>query len=179
MPTQIDYPTLADLAFTPYLNQDGEMPQNLDGKIGVYAIFDRDRALQFVYYSRNIYASLKQHLIRQPEQCYWLKTYTVSQPSRTLLQEIQGAWIAENQITPPGNDRDRALWLDPIDAKVRMSDRDRQTYAQSDEPGKIKLLKQVARRYEAEILEQLKQRGVTLEIRFNPKLKEQGLLDLK
>lgn len=179
MPTQTDYPALATLAFTPYLNENGELPQNLEGKIGVYAIFDRDRVLQLVYYSRNIAASLKQHLVRQPEKCYWLKTYTVSQPSRTLLQDIQTAWIAENQTSPAGNDRDRALWLNPIDAKITMSAGDRQTYEQSDELGKIKLLKQVSRRYEAQIIEQLKQRGVTAEMRFNPKLKEQGLLDLK
>jgi hypothetical protein len=37
----------------------------------------------------------------------------------------------------------------------------------------------VARRLENEIQSQLKARGVTMEIRFNPKLKEQGLLDLK
>jgi hypothetical protein len=41
------------------------------------------------------------------------------------------------------------------------------------------VLKQVARRAEAEILDVLKARGVQVEIRFNPKLKEAGLLDLK
>jgi hypothetical protein len=41
------------------------------------------------------------------------------------------------------------------------------------------LLKQVARRIEETILTKLQARGVTAEIRFNPKLKEQGLLDLK
>lgn len=120
-----------------------------------------------------------QHLVRQPQKCYWLKTYTILQPSRTLLQDIQDAWITENQNTPCGNDRDRALWLDPIDVKITMSEGDRKTYEQSDELGKTKLLKQVARRYEAQIIEKLKQRGVTAELRFNPKLKEQGLLDLK
>lgn len=179
MPTQTDYPALADLSFISYLDEAGQIPETLSGQIGVYAIFDRDRVLQLVYYSRNIYASLKQHLVRQPEQCYWLKVYSVSRPSRTLLQDIQTAWIAENQNVPAGNDRDRALWLDPIDAKITMTPGDRQTYENSDELGKTKLLKQVARRYEAEILAQLEKRGVTTEIRFNPKLKEQGLLDLK
>jgi hypothetical protein len=37
----------------------------------------------------------------------------------------------------------------------------------------------VARRVEAEILVMLESRGIKTEIRFNPKLKEQGLLDLK
>jgi hypothetical protein len=40
-------------------------------------------------------------------------------------------------------------------------------------------LKNVARRVENEILSLLKARGVTEEIRFNPKLKTSGLLDLK
>ncbi|NJL52965.1 MAG: GIY-YIG nuclease family protein, partial [Hydrococcus sp. SU_1_0] len=35
------------------------------------------------------------------------------------------------------------------------------------------------RRVEAQILKQLSDRGVAMEIRFNPKLKEKGLLDLK
>ncbi|MEC4804561.1 MAG: GIY-YIG nuclease family protein [Jaaginema sp. PMC 1079.18] len=179
MPTSTDFSTLADLEFTPYLDNNGQIPDLWDGKIGVYGIFDRDRVLQLVNYSRNISASLKQHLVRQPQQCYWLKVQTITRPSRTLLQDIQTAWIAENQTTPPGNDGDRALWLDPIDAKLTMTEGDRQAYAQSDDLGKSKLLKNIARRYEAEILAQLKQRGSTVEIRFNPKLKEQGLLDLK
>jgi hypothetical protein len=179
MPTQTDYPALTDLDFLPYLNATGQITETLQGKIGVYAIFDRDRHLQFVSYSRNIYLSLKQHLIRQPEQCYWLKTQTIERPSRTILETIQSAWIAENGTIPPGNDRDRALWLDPIDAKITMNETDRKAYENSDELGKIKLLKKVARRREAEIIERLQQRGVTEEIRFNPKLKEQGLLDLK
>jgi len=48
-----------------------------------------------------------------------------------------------------------------------------------DEFTQEKVLKNVARRVESEILEILKSRGVTEEIRFNPKLKSQGLLDLK
>jgi len=48
-----------------------------------------------------------------------------------------------------------------------------------DELGKSKVLKNVARRIEEEILAVLKARGVNTQIRFNPKLKEAGFLDLK
>lgn len=48
-----------------------------------------------------------------------------------------------------------------------------------DELGKSKVLKNVARRVEEEILAVLKARGVNTQIRFNPKLKESGFLDLK
>ena len=49
----------------------------------------------------------------------------------------------------------------------------------NDEMTKIKTIKNVARRVEAEILQILEQRGLNMQIRFNPKLKESGLLDLK
>ncbi|MER3477484.1 MAG: endonuclease, partial [Leptolyngbya sp. ERB_1_2] len=43
----------------------------------------------------------------------------------------------------------------------------------------MKALKNIARRVESEIMAQLKARNVQTEMRFNPKLKEEGLLDLK
>lgn len=60
-----------------------------------------------------------------------------------------------------------------------MTEEEKAQYNQSDELRKTKILKQVARRVEAGIKEQLRDRGVNMDIRFNPKLKEQGLLDLK
>ena len=60
-----------------------------------------------------------------------------------------------------------------------MTEAEREQYKKSDGLGQLKLIKNVARRVEAEILLQLQARGVKEEIRFNPKLKENGLLDLK
>lgn len=57
---------------------------------------------------------------------------------------------------------------------------DEQTsFASGDEMTQSKLLKNVARRVEAQILADLESRGVQVQVRFNPKLKEKGLLDLK
>ncbi len=52
-------------------------------------------------------------------------------------------------------------------------------FTSSDELTQAKLLKNAARRVEIEIVAQLESRGVKMQIRFNPKLKEKGLLDLK
>ena len=60
-----------------------------------------------------------------------------------------------------------------------MTETEKAQYEQSEELKQIKIRKQVARRVEAQIIEQLSDRGVKMEIRFNPKLKEKGLLDLK
>jgi hypothetical protein len=172
-------PTLASLNYLPYLNEQGETIEDFAGKVGVYAIFDQAKVLQFIGYSRDVSISLKQHLVRQPEGCYWLKVQTIDRPSRTVLEEIRTAWISENGSIPMGNGAEEALWNQPIDAKLQMTDGERSAYEAADELGKIKALKQVARRVEADVLARLEARGVKTAIRFDPKLKEEGLLNLK
>ena len=179
MTAQTETSTLTNLDYILYLDENGCLPENLLGKIGAYAIFNQDKILQYVGYSRDIYLSLKQHLVRQPDRCYWLKVQAIARPSRTVLEEIKQAWIEENGSIPPGNDSEKARWNQPIDAKKSMTEAEKEQYQQSEEIAQIKLLKKIARRVEEEIKEQLKGRGVQMEIRFNPKLKEQGLLDLK
>ncbi|AFZ36832.1 hypothetical protein Sta7437_3326 [Stanieria cyanosphaera PCC 7437] len=179
MTAQTEISTLATLDYIYYLNEQGCLNEDFQGKIGVYAIFDQEKTLQFIGYSRDIYLSLKQHLVRQPQSCYWLKIQTIDRPNRTILEEIRQTWIAENGKIPPGNGEQEVLWNQPIDTKFAMTEEEKAQYQVSDELGQIKILKKVARRIEEQVKEQLKQRGVTMDIRFNPKLKEQGLLDLK
>jgi hypothetical protein len=174
-----DFPSLASLEFLPYIDDQGELPSELSAKIGIYAIFDRDRSLQFVGYSRDMYLSLKQHLVRQPDSCYWVKYHAIEKPSRSILETTQTAWIEENGSMPIGNGEANSRWLDPIATQHTMTPAERDNYDKLDGLGQIKLLKQVARRVEETILNQLRERGIKTEIRFNPKLKEQGLLDLK
>lgn len=171
--------TLAQLDFLPVLNEAGQLPDRLTGQVGVYAIFDRDRQLQYIGYSRDVALSVKQHVVRCPQQCYWLKVQTVDRPSRTLLEELRSAWFAEAGALPAGNCDEAALWNQPIDTKPRMTAEEQAAYQAGDEQEQIKILKQVARRIEAEVLSQLSDRGVQFPVRFDPKAKELGLLDLK
>ena len=179
MSSQTELSTLADLEFLPYLDENGAINEDLTKKIGVYAIYNQDRELQFVGYSRDIYFSLKQHLVRQPQGCYWVKLQTIDRPSRAILEATRQAWISENEAIPVGNGAAEAIWNQPIDAKTTMTEAEKAQYNQLEEIQQIKLLKKVARRVQADIEEQLQQRQVNIDIRFNPKLKEQGLLDLK
>lgn len=172
-------PTLQELSFMPYLDETGNISPELEGKMGIYAIFDQEKTLQYIGYSRNLYLSLKQHLVRQIDSCIWLKVYKCDRPNRSILETIKQNWLAENQKIPLGNGDKENLWIQPIDTKLTMSESEKEEYQQQDEMGKIKLLKKIARRVEEGIKEKLQQRGVTMEIRFNPKLKEEGLLDLK
>ncbi|KOP24544.1 Nuclease subunit of the excinuclease complex [Hapalosiphon sp. MRB220] len=180
MTTDTNIPCLANLEYIPYIDETGQLPEYLQGKIGAYAIFDQQQALQFVGYSRDIYLSLRQHIVRQPQKCYWVKVQTIERPSRAVLDNIEKAWIEENGSVPAGNADDKDKWTQPIDAKAAMTADEQANYENSiDEIAKIKIIKNVARRVEAEILKVLEGRGLQTQMRFNPKLKEEGLLDLK
>ncbi|MDJ0568448.1 MAG: GIY-YIG nuclease family protein [Pleurocapsa sp. MO_192.B19] len=179
MSTQIETPSLSSLEYLAYLDSEGCINEDMQGKIGVYAIFNQAQEMQYVGYSRDIYLSLKQHLIRQPQNCYWVKLQTITRPSRKILEDIASAWIKENGIIPVGNDMDKSVWTEPIDANPAMTEEEKAQYQQNDELGQTKIRKKVARRVEADIQKQLSDRGVKMNIRFNPKLKEKGLLDLK
>lgn len=172
-------PTLSDLETVAYLDEAGQTPDRFNGRVGVYAIFDQAQVLQYVGYSRDVGVSLKQHLVRQPQKCYWVKVSTIDRPSRTVLEEIRDAWIAGNGTVPAGNNAEKSLWEQAIDAKVKMTPEEQAIYAASDDLGKIKTLKQVARRVEVEVLAALEARGVQMPVRFDPKAKEEGLLNLK
>ncbi len=179
MSTQSEMTPLSSLQYLPYITESGCIDEDVQGKIGVYAIFNQAQEMQYVGYSRDVYLSLKQHLIRQPGSCYWVKVQTITRPSRKILDEIALSWIQENGKSPLGNDADKSLWTEPIDANPTMTEEEKAQYQQSEESKQIKIRKKVARRLEAEILQQLSDRGVKMDIRFNPKLKEKGLLDLK
>ncbi|MGC9524744.1 MAG: GIY-YIG nuclease family protein [Limnospira sp.] len=178
MTAKLDTVSLDQLDLIPYLDG-GKIPESLTRQIGVYAIFDRDKILKYVGYSRDVFQSLKQHLVRQPRDCHWLKVQTITRPSRTLLEEIRTAWIAENGSVPPGNGGESDRWNQPIDVRPQMTPEEISQFQTLDELAKEKLLKTVARRVEAQILEELAERGVQENIRFNPKLKTSGILDVK
>jgi hypothetical protein len=181
----VDNNLLANIEYIPYIDNSGQLPEKFQGKIGVYAIFDVDKKLQFVGYSRDVYLSLKQHLVRQPEYCHFVKIETIERPSRTILENIEKAWIedwmAENGTIPTGNSEKKDKWTQAINVKVLMTAEEQANYHHParDELAQIKIMKNVARRVETDILQVLEGRGLQIEIRFNPKLKEEGLLDLK
>ena len=178
--TTAEIPPLSSLTSIAYVDDRGQLPEQFQGKVGVYAIFDAEQTLQYIGFSRDTFLSLKQHLVRQPQQCYWVKVQTIDRPSRTILEEIRTSWIAENGATPQGNGADEAKWTAAIEVKGSMTAEELNSFAAAlDEASQSKVLKQVARRVESEIMAVLRSRGVQAELRFNPKLKEAGLLDLK
>jgi len=181
MTIEVGVSSLASLEYYAYIDDHGEVMADFEGKIGAYAIFNQDKILQFVSYSRDIYLSLKQHLVRQPQNCYWVKVQTIERPNRTVLENIENAWMMENGDVSITETMFKQKWTNPIDVRdlMTLEEKNDYEYKAIDELGKSKVLKNVARRVEEEVLAVLRERGINTQVRFNPKLKEGGLLDLK
>jgi hypothetical protein len=173
-------PDLTTLAFIAYIDTAGQLPDQFEGQIGVYAIFDASEILQYIGYSRNVSQSLRQHLVRCPEQCHWVKVHTLDKPNRSTLETIRDTWIQANGTLPAGNGPDQVQWTQPISVQAFISPEEKAALEQvmPDEVAVTKLRKTLARQVEATLLERLKARGLQVELRFNPKLKADGLLDL-
>lgn len=176
----IDLPSLSALPFVSYLDDGGLIPeQPFAEKVGAYAIFDEAKVLCYVGLSRDIYASLKQHLVRCPEHCHWVKVQTLDRPNRTVLEAMRQQWLTENGAIPLGNGPEEERWTQAIAVEPLMTEAEKAAIAAADDLSRSKLIKDVARRVEQEIFAVLAARGVMLKLRFDPKLKEQGLLNLK
>ena len=110
---------------------------------GVYAVFDRDRQLQYVGYSRNVLLSLRGHATQvRDDTCAFLRLKIFKFPKREEMEQLRDAWIAENGKVPSGNGAESDRWASTIGeaAKLVMSAVDRETY----EEKKLKLRKAMA-----------------------------------
>lgn len=177
-------PSLESLPWLSYLTDEGSIVDcsKAGAKASVYAIFDADKKLQYVGVSRQVYQSLRLHFARFPELCHWVKVEHISRPSRSALEGIRDHWIGESGGGVPGNDGGsmQHRWENPVDCKPLMTDEERAAVeAAAPGPPKAKAMKEAARRVERELEAQFKARQCTDVLRFDPKLKETGLLDLK
>lgn len=178
MPTT---PPLTELPFLPFIDSDGKLPSGYANQIGAFAIYDQQQSLVHLGFSRNVLLSLKQSLIRSPDNCHWVKIVTIERPSKSQLLEIVTQWETEVGGSPYSKQNPQPQWTESINLHEHMTPEEQTAHAgpDLDARGKVKLLKQVSRRLEAVILSKLEMREFQDELRFNPKLKESGLLDVK
>ncbi|CAM9186300.1 unnamed protein product [Hapterophycus canaliculatus] len=150
-------------------------------KASVYAVYDESKTMRYIGVSRGIQQSLRLCLARRPEETYYFKVQHIARPSRSLLEIVKDSWIEENGSTPAGNvdAASQAVWENSMDVIPLMTEEDKALLATFKEKGKDEMgIKKIARRFEDEIFEALEKRGVTEPLRFDPKLKGKGLLDV-
>ncbi|PSC74301.1 nifU chloroplastic [Micractinium conductrix] len=85
-----------------------------DKPVGVYALYDDKRNLQYVGYARNMVLAVRTHLARVGEErCAWVRAMVFANKamqSRSALQREAEHWLEEAGTTPPGNGAEASLW---------------------------------------------------------------------
>lgn len=133
-PQSSDASAIAHAARRPYPfiqgEDDGEAVMEIDAflsrralssdtlpPMGVFAIYDASRTLQYVSYSRNIVLSVKSVLstvgVTNEEKCTYVRAMVFqnrAMQTRQAMESQQAAWIEENGTVPPGNGVDKEEW---------------------------------------------------------------------
>eukprot|EP00968_Pinguiococcus_pyrenoidosus_P008201 scaffold576_cov260-Pinguiococcus_pyrenoidosus.AAC.65 len=192
-----DYPELTKLEKCPFIDAEGEMnlvPPPQGTRASIYAVFDSHENLAFVGITRNVMASMRQILARQPLDAYYYSAHHVAKPSKATLELIKETWIRSCDAVPKGNvhtssiadaaapqiDADsEASWEGATDVKKFMTPEEQAYVHEQRSAGREgPALRVIARKYEADKLAILESRGLATPLRFDPKLKLLGLLDL-
>lgn len=178
--------SLSKLDLHPYIDETGKIPyDDSGGKVGVYAIYNQQKRLAYVGKSRDVRNSLRMHLVRKPLECYWFSVQNVRVPSRVALNDIEEQWLEEWEGDDvQGNDGglQQKLWENPVDVLghgVELLDEEKEWLVDLDDRDRPKILKMICRRVQKDIEGILKERGVVEPLKFAPKLKSRGLLDVE
>lgn len=155
-------------------------------KTGVYAIYGAADRVVYLGKSRDIHNTLRMHLGRRPVDCVAYRALALPRPSRAAFDTILAAWAAELGAPPPGNDGgdEQARWEKPVDVRwagsgVVLTAAEREALdgcVLAADAGKV--LKKVCRRVQGEVEAVLRARGCKEPMKWAPKLKEKGLLDV-
>jgi len=144
---------------------------------GVYSILDDDNQVRTVGISRDVYTTLARSLVRQPSRAYHYRLKRFSRPSRKLLEDTRAAWAADS-VDPDAD------WS-PIDITAaefypNLSESAREKIENAEIPAmKSKALKAACREIQKIIEAQVLARGLKDKLKFAPKLKDKGILDVE
>jgi len=180
----VEQPALANLKLFEYIDESGIIPYPEEelGKVGVYAVYDQDENLVYLGKSRDVGNSLRMHLARMPDHCYFFKVYNFARPSRTLFDDMINAWTEELGSSPPGNaDPDlKRRWENAIDIRdYEFTDEEAKELEAVNPGSEAKIYKKICRRLQKDVEAKLAARKLTERMSFDPKLKDKGLLDVQ
>lgn len=147
---------------------------------GVFAIFSASGTPQHINISRDVATSLRRCLARRPDESHLFSAHYLPRPSRTAFAALKTSWI-DAVGGAAGNDDGEVqkAWESPIDVRAQLNDEEKEEMRDCLPGADKKILKAAASRIEDDIVEGLRERGVTEKLRFAPKMKETGLLDVE
>ncbi len=157
------------------ISETGELAPEVGASVvGVFAILDTAGAVRHVGISRDVATSLARCLVRQPTVAHSYRLQRFRRPSRAALEEVRAAWAAH--ATDPATEWDAINVLS--DTRVSAAAMER---IEASEPGpeRARAQKAACREVQKIVEEELAGRGLTQRIKFAPKLKDKGILDVE
>ncbi|KAJ8898906.1 hypothetical protein K2173_008399 [Erythroxylum novogranatense] len=107
--------TLSETDLVPVPSTLEDLSAKFPSDCGVYAVYDGSNDLQFIGITRNIAASVLNHLKSVPELCSSIKVMVVDEPDRAALTQAWKSWMEEHikatGKVPPGNESGNATWI--------------------------------------------------------------------
>eukprot|EP01024_Parvocaulis_polyphysoides_P067220 TRINITY_DN7986_c0_g3_i2.p1 TRINITY_DN7986_c0_g3~~TRINITY_DN7986_c0_g3_i2.p1 ORF type:complete len:405 (-),score=70.97 TRINITY_DN7986_c0_g3_i2:1112-2263(-) len=121
---------LSDLPLASILNQTGYIMPEIqeDTQAAIFAIFDKDKKLQFVGFSKDVGESLRKVFTRRPDKAYFYKLFEFKELNQEEMGKVRDGWFEEVGGPPIGNriGMERDAWSNPVDAGALSSRANRQ-----------------------------------------------------
>eukprot|EP00897_Mesotaenium_endlicherianum_P007252 jgi/Mesen1/6555/ME000334S05900 len=159
-------PSLNDLPLITYINQQGRIVPPIEPKTeaSVFAVYDANKKIQYIGFSKDVRNSLRTLMGRRPQFCYFYKIYNLTTMDQQQMLTIRSQWFSELGLPPTGNvdPIQKAYWEKPVDAGS-ISERGKAAAALSQ----AKTLLQI-----------FTDRGLKEEMVYDPALIEQGKCDI-
>eukprot|EP01023_Acetabularia_acetabulum_P041681 TRINITY_DN4075_c0_g1_i2.p1 TRINITY_DN4075_c0_g1~~TRINITY_DN4075_c0_g1_i2.p1 ORF type:complete len:383 (-),score=63.79 TRINITY_DN4075_c0_g1_i2:1778-2926(-) len=135
---------LSELPMNTILNQTGYiMPQVQDNtQAAIFAVFDKEKKLQFIGFSKDVAESLRKVFTRRPDKAYFYKLIEYSEVNQEEMAKAREVWFEEVGGPPLGNRiaMEREMWQQPVDAGALSSRANRQA-AEEKSKDLIKMIK--------------------------------------
>ncbi|CAM6033236.1 unnamed protein product [Sphagnum compactum] len=159
-------PSLNDLPLINYISQTGRIQPPVEAKTAasIFAVYDKNKKIQYIGFSKDVRNSLRTLMGRRPELCHYYKLYNLPTLDQEKMLAVRKQWMSELGLSPPGNSDpvQRNQWEQPGDAGS-ISERGKSAAATS----KAKSFLQI-----------MKDRGLTEEMVYNPELLQTGKCDV-
>lgn len=159
-----EYPSLESLSMSPMIDTKGWVqPVEEDGtEATVFAVYDQDKTLQYIGFSKDLRNSLRTILFRRPSKAFFYRALNLPRLDQKEMLAIREQWVQEVGTSPPGLGAEMKLWQIPVEGGA-ISNRGRRGAAENRTK---------------EILSALSSRGLKELFEVNQELLDEGQCDV-
>lgn len=148
----------------PVLNEQGVLPAGDETSgVAVFAIYDKEQAIQYIGFSSNVGKSIEKLFYRRPGVAYYFKFAGLDSLDQTEMMRIRNSWFDSLGGPPIGNMNlvEKEAWQIPVQVSG------------NSEGGTLVAAGEAA----AMLVTQIKNRGCTVDFAPEPALLQKGIIE--